>query len=262
VRLPPIPVLPDEPAADEIVRARIQSYARDKGRIHILEAGCGRRWPYRLQDLDFVLTGVDLDPDALRIRQNEKRDLHEAVLGDLRTVSFDKHCFDIIYSAYVLEHVPQTERVLLNFLDWIKLGGLIILKFPDRDSVYGFITRITPHWAHIAYKRYLARKPNAGRRGFGPYPTVHEPIIGRERFESFAREHGLTAAAAYGYGTLPWFQRLGTRLVAALSCGRLTARYYNLMYILESQAQPPYSGEPGAATSRQGIVREASRRPG
>jgi SAM-dependent methyltransferase len=238
MRLPPIPVLPDEPAVDEIVRARIRSYARAKEPIHILEAGCGRRWPYRFDDVDFVLTGVDLDADALRIRQEERRDLHAAVLGDLRTVSFDQHSFDIIYSAYVLEHVPQTERVLLNFLGWIKPGGLIILKFPDRDSVYGFITRITPHRAHIVYKRYLAGKPNAGKSGFGPYPTVHEPIIGRERFESFARAQGMRVEAAYGYGTLPSFQRLGTRLVAALSGGRLTAKYYNLMYILESRARP------------------------
>ena len=130
MRLSPIPILPDEPAVDEIVRARIRSYARDKGRIHILEAGCGRRWPYRFDDVDFVLTGVDLDADALRIRQQGKKDLHAAILGDLRAVTFDKYSFDIIYSAYVLEHIAETERVLLNFLDWIKPGGLIILKFP------------------------------------------------------------------------------------------------------------------------------------
>jgi SAM-dependent methyltransferase len=244
MRLAPVPVLPDEPAVDEIVRGRIRSYARDKGRLHILEAGCGRRWPYRFGDVDLVLTGVDLDADALRIRQEERQDLHGAVVGDLRSVSFDQHSFGIIYSAYVLEHVPQAELVLLNFLDWIKPGGLIILKFPDRDSVYGFVTRITPHWAHIAYKRYLAGKPNAGKPGFGPYPTVHEPSIGRERFESFAQAHRLTAEAAYGYGTLPRFQLLGTPLVAALSGGRLTAKYYNLMYILESQARPATTSAP------------------
>jgi SAM-dependent methyltransferase len=256
VRLPPIPILPDEPAVDEIVHARIRSYARDRGRIDILEAGCGRRWPYRFHDLDFILTGVDLDANALRIRHEGKQDLHETVLGDLRTVSFDKHSFDIIYSAYVLEHVPQTERVLLNFLDWIKPGGLIILKFPDRDSVYGFITRMTPHWVHIAYKRYLAGKPNAGKPGFGPYPTVHEPIIGRERFEAFVREHGLTAEAAYGYGTLPVFQRFGMRLFATLSCGRLTAEYCNLVYVLQSQTQPATAS---ASSGRSRVVQAGAR---
>jgi SAM-dependent methyltransferase len=239
----PLPILPEEQAVDAIVRVRIQDYARGKGRIHILEAGCGRRWPYRFDDVDFVLTGVDLDEDALRIRQQEKRDLDGTVLGDLRTVSFARNSFDIIYSAYVLEHVPQTERVLRNFLDWIKPGGLIILKFPDRDSVYGFITRVTPHWVHVLYKRHLGGKPDAGKPGFGPYPTVHEPIIGRARFEAFAREHGLTTEEAYGYGTLPSFQRLGTQLFAALSFGRLTPEYYNLVYILRSRAHPAAAGE-------------------
>ena len=62
-----------------------------------------------------------------------------------------------------------------------------------------------------------------------------------------AREHGLTAEEAYGYGTLPRFQRLGTQLFAALSCGRLTAKYCNLMYILESQAHPVTTGESSKA---------------
>ena len=161
-----------------------------------------------------------------------------AILGDLRAVSFDRNSFDIIYSSYVLEHVPGTERVLLNFLDWIKPRGLLILKFPDRDLVYGFVTRITPHWVHIVYWRYLLGVRDAGKPGIGPYPTVHEPIIGRKRFESFAREHGLTVEETYGYGTLPRFQRLGTQMLAALSLGQLTAKYYNLMYILENQTQP------------------------
>ena len=116
------------------------------------------------------------------------------------------------------------------------------------------MTRITPHWAHIAYKRYLAGKPNAGKPGFGPYPTVHEPVIGRARFESFARERGLAAETTYGYGTLPRFQRLGTRLLAALSCGRLTAKYCNLVYILKKFPST------GTATSRdRNVFRAAAR---
>ena len=72
---------------------------------------------------------------------------------------------------------------------------------------------------------------------------MHEPIIGRARFEAFARKHGLTAEEAYGYGTLPRFQRLGTRLFAALSFGRLTPEYYNLAYVLRSRAHPAVAGD-------------------
>lgn len=238
-------LLPDEPAVDAIVGEQIARFARDRGRLEILEAGCGRRWPYRLKGVDFHLTGVDLDSAALKIRQEEQGDLHEAILDDLRTVTFDDKRFDIIYSAYVLEHVAGLEGVLQNFVKWIKPGGLLILKFPDRDSVYGFVTRSTPHWVHIAYKRYLCGKPNAGKPGYGPYPTVHEPLIGRPEFEAFAQQHGLSFDMVCGYGTLPIFQRLGTRLFAALSIGRLTADYTNLAYIIAATNGASVATDPG-----------------
>jgi SAM-dependent methyltransferase len=233
--LPKIRILPDEPAVDEVVGDRIREYARKRGEIEILEAGCGRRWPYKFKDIRYVLTGVDLDPVALRIRQETNKDLDHAILGDLRTIRFEQHRFDIIYSAYVLEHVPHADRVLENFLEWVKPGGIMILKFPDRDSAYGFVTRFTPHWVHIVYKRYLDGKPNAGKPGFGPYPTLHEAVIARKNFHKFIQRTDLAIREEYGFGTLPTFQRLGARVLSGLSFGALTADYKNLLYILQSQ---------------------------
>ena len=227
--------VPDEDAADAIVLDHIVRYARDKGSIEILEAGCGRRWPFDLGGIDYRLTGVDINEDALRIRQEEKRDLHEVVLGDLRTVDFGNRRFDIIYSSFVLEHVPNAEQVMANFLDWLKPGGLLILKFPNRDSVYGFVTRFTPFWFHVFYKRYICGYPNAGKPGFGPFPTVHDEIIAREQFERFVRAHDLSIETTCGFGILPKFQRLGVRFLANLSLGRLTADYHNLLYVLGTQ---------------------------
>ena len=204
--------MPDERAADDIVLDHIARYARGKETIEILEAGCGRRWPFDLRGINYHLTGIDINQDALRIRQDEKRDLHEAVLGDLRTADFGNRQFDIIYSSFVLEHVPDAERVLTNFLTWLKPGGLMILKFPDRDSVYGFVTRFTPFWFHIFYKRYVCGYPNAGKPGFGPFPTVHEKIVARRYFERFVQDRDLSIEVACGFGTLPTFQRLGTRI--------------------------------------------------
>lgn len=225
----------DEHTADGIVLDHMARYAHGKETIEILEAGCGRRWPFDLRHIDYHLTGVDINEYALRLRQEKKRDLHEVVLGDLRTVDFGNRRFDIIYSAFVLEHVPNAELVLENFLTWLKPGGLMILKFPDRDSVYGFVTRFTPLWFHILYKRYICGYPNAGKPGFGPFPTVHEKIVARQNFERFIRARNLSIEVARGFGTLPTFQRLGTRVMAKLSLGRLTAEYYNLLYILRTE---------------------------
>jgi SAM-dependent methyltransferase len=236
-----IEIRPDEQAVDRTVLNYIRNYAQSRDQIQILEAGCGRRWPYDLSGLGYVLTGVDVSADALRIRQQDKKDLDHIVLGDLRTVHFEPQCFDIIYSAFVLEHVPQAGLVLANFLKWLKPGGLLILKFPDRDSVYGFVTRVTPFWVHVLYKRYLVGIPNAGKPGFGPFPTVHEAIIGRRAFHAFIRQRGLIVREEYGFGTLPGLQGLVTKALSGLSFGNLAANYYNLLYILETQpaSTPP-----------------------
>lgn len=238
MRTPNLEIVPDEPAVDRVVVEHIRSYAEGKDRIEILEAGCGRRWPYDLTGLDYDLTGLDLDAESLRIRQEDKRDLHHVVLGDLRTVEFPTGRFDIIYSAFVLEHVPQTERVLANFLSWLKPGGLVILKFPDRDSVYGFVTRLTPFWFHVLYKRYVVGNLNAGKPGYGPYPTVHEEIIARKAFHQFIRKRHLVVREEYGFCTLTGLQGLVTRIGSWLSLGRLSADYYNLLYVLETPASP------------------------
>lgn len=163
-------ILPDEPAADQIVADRIRRYAHGKGQIEILEAGCGRRWPYRLHDVRYVLTGVDVNEDALRIWQEEKKDLDHVILGDLRTVRLEEHHFDIVYSAFVLEHIAEAELVFANFLRWLKPGGLMILKFPDRDSVYGFVTRITPTGSTSSTSATWSATPMPGNRGSGHFP--------------------------------------------------------------------------------------------
>jgi hypothetical protein len=59
------------------------SIRRLSGPLEILEAGCGRSWPLELAGIDYRLTGIDLDAEALRLRVKSVGDLHEAIVGDL-----------------------------------------------------------------------------------------------------------------------------------------------------------------------------------
>jgi SAM-dependent methyltransferase len=233
--LPDIKTKPDERSVDEVVLRYIQDYAQCDKKIEILEAGCGRRWPYDLSGIGYALTGIDISAEALRIRQGDKNDLHHAVVGDLRTVHFGQDRFDIIYSAFVLEHVSQAPLVLAHFLEWLKPGGLLILKFPDRDSVYGFVARITPFWCHVLYKKHLVGNRRAGQPGFGPFPTVYGEIIARSAFHVFIGQSNLIIREEYGFGSLGGIERLFAKICSWLSFGRLTPEYYNLLYILETQ---------------------------
>src|SRR5690606_33965359 len=131
----------------------------------ILEAGCGNSWQLKLPGVKYVLTGVDLNEDALRIRKCERKDLDGVIHGDLRTVALDADQYDVIYNSFVLEHVQQAEHVLSNFCRWLKPGGILILRIPDPKSVYGFLSRLTPFWFHVFYKRFIAGIKTAGKPG-------------------------------------------------------------------------------------------------
>ncbi|HEY8580116.1 MAG TPA: class I SAM-dependent methyltransferase, partial [Beijerinckiaceae bacterium] len=154
---------------DSVVVREIENLARARGApLRILEAGCGQKWSLDLGTAAFHLTGVDLDKDALDIRLNQRRDLHHAIHGDLATVDLPKNAFDVIYCSYVLEHVPDADVVLGRMYEWLAPGGLLVLRLPAPESFRGFVTRVTPHWFHVAYYRWVKGQKNAGRPGHGP----------------------------------------------------------------------------------------------
>ena len=241
-RAQPLPLVTSY--ADEHRRAEvaIRNEARPHRPLRILEAGCGQRWFADLGGIDYHLTGVDRDAAAMAIRQSRHGDLHEARLGDLLTIDLPSGAFDVVYSSFVLEHVDDPERLLDNMTRWLRPGGLLIVKCPDRQSVKGFVTRVTPHWFHVAYYRFWRRNPNAGKPGHMPYPTPFGRVVSRTGLHAFARRRGLVIEQEFGRSTLVddagmVFQTI-LKLGRVLSFGRLHARYSDLTMFLR---------KPGAA---------------
>ncbi|MEO0769234.1 MAG: class I SAM-dependent methyltransferase [Cyanobacteria bacterium J06649_4] len=212
-------------------------------RLDILEAGCGREWTLDLGQTEYKLTGVDLDAHALDARINEMKDLDEAIVGDLCSVDLSESTYDVIFNAYVIEHIEEAHVALENFTQWLKPNGQLILLFPDRDTVYGFLTRITPHWLHVFYLRYLSpwKNKNAGKEGYGPYPTYHAPVVSRQGIEQFCQENGLSIEAEYASNTYitqnsglkALLLRTIVSTVCLLSLGTLESRYNNLIYLIK-----------------------------
>lgn len=232
-----------------LLKARLDALP---GPLRILEAGCGRDWPLQLA-VPYKLTGLDLDPDALAART----DLDEAVVGDLRTAEFPARSFDVIYSAFVLEHVRGAEQVLESFLRWLAPGGMLILQVPDRDSAYGFLTRVTPMWAHVLVYRYMLGYSWAGTPGHGPYPTYHDRVVSERGLREFFRRHGLPAPELHrmcSYEEDPPV-RTAAFLASMLSAGRLAWRHNNLLLI----AQTARAKESAARNLEAHVVRPAAR---
>jgi SAM-dependent methyltransferase len=183
------------------------------GPLEILEAGCGRRWSLQLT-VPYRLTGIDIDADALRERVEIKKDLDEAIVGDIRTALLPEATYDVIYSAWVLEHVPDAEHALLNFCRWLKPGGFLIVRVPDGDSLCGWLTRLTPHWFHVAYYRYFLRLAWAGTPGHGPYKTYYDEVISRRGMRQFCAAQDLSLRELRCIDTWLREQRVEQRVVA------------------------------------------------
>ncbi|MCA9782751.1 MAG: class I SAM-dependent methyltransferase [Calditrichaeota bacterium] len=209
--------------------------------MRILEAGCGRKWPFNFSAVPHHLTGVDLDAMALQIRAQTLGDLHEAIVGDLCTVDLGENKFHVIYCSFVLEHIPEARKALENLIRSTRQGGVIIVKVPDPVSVQGFVTRWTPHWFHVLYYRHILRNPNAGKPGHGPYPTHYTPVISRPGIRQFCdNSEGRVAMEMElgdGYsspgkglrGKLIW---LAKSTFWMLSLGRLSRTHTDLLFVM------------------------------
>lgn len=212
--------------------------------LRILEAGCGRHWGLKLT-VPYTLTGIDLDRDALAVRT----DLDRAILGDLTTAEFPPGSFDVVYCAFVLEHVKGAEHVLERFLRWLAPGGMLVIKVPDRDSAYGYLARVTPLWIHVLTYRWLLGYREAGTPGHGPYPTEYDAVVSERGLIRFCAAHGLgkpqvRRLCSYGGRRLA---TLGAFLISALSAGWLAWRHNNLLLV----ARAPQAGASrGAGASR------------
>jgi SAM-dependent methyltransferase len=210
------------------------------GTLKILEAGCGRLWNMDLEVADYELTGIDLDARALDHRQSVTRDLDVGVVGDIcdRDVVPSKH-FDIVYSAYVLEHIDGARAVLENFAEWVRPGGLIVLRVPNRDSVYGWAACHTPYRLHVWIYRHLFGNRDAGKPGFGPYPTYHDPVLTLSSLAAFCLTHDLSLQEGFAIDTFSdrpgakfAAMRMGMRLVSRLCGGRLSDREIDLGVVI------------------------------
>jgi SAM-dependent methyltransferase len=225
----------------------ILEHGRKLGRpLSILEAGCGQCWLIDLQDLEYKLTGIDLDSAALELRKTKTRDLDIAICGDLCAAELPEASFDVVYSSFVLEHVPRADVALQNFVKWLRPGGLLIMRLPDPRSARGFLARVLPYGAHVWFYRRIYGFKHAGTPGHAPYPTFYHPVIDREQLCTFIAARGMKCLGCYGDGfrregsnwALRTMIRTVVKFTSVISFGRLTPDHIDVLYIAVKNATP------------------------
>lgn len=95
------------------IRQRVQEWTFGKG----LDVGCG------LDKIALDAIGIDLAPLPGVDYTLDARDLF----------LFDRDYFDYVYSAHVLEDIPDPEDALREWLRVLRPGGHLILYLPHKD---------------------------------------------------------------------------------------------------------------------------------
>ena len=185
----------DAREAKAAIGSAIDEWARGRNLIRVLEAGGGS-----LSHISFPvatkITVVDISPEQL-----ERNTLAETkILGDLHTVEIDDR-FDAIVCYDVLEHLDRPGQVARKLAGWLDAGGLLLIAAPNRQSLQGMITRLTPHWFHVFAYRTIFGSKTAGKPGYAPFRTVHHRDIGPDRLASILAEAGLKIAALERYAS-------------------------------------------------------------
>lgn len=198
-------------------------------RLSILDAGCG--WADEI-DLDSDegsvecdVTGVDDDLPALRAHTRTRRDLDTWQLGDLRTVPMPPRVYDVVRASHLIERIPHAELVLDRFVAALKPGGLMLVRFRDRGTAFGYLDRRLPHWL----RRPLWHQEQ-------PPPAVYDRIVSLEGMRWYSMMRGLVIAEEYtsrdtmsGIGGA---MSAACRVLSLLSRGRLTSAYSEVTLVV------------------------------
>jgi SAM-dependent methyltransferase len=130
-------------------------------------------------DQDIPLTRAILTDPAVRVMPGP------VMLGDLRSVSLPPRSFDVVYSAFLLEHIPNAALVLDRFVAALRPGGLLLLRVQDRDCAAALLDRKAPE----PLRRALWARLHPGEPG--PFPAVYDPLTSARGIQAYATAHGL-----------------------------------------------------------------------
>jgi SAM-dependent methyltransferase len=150
-----------------------------KGHDWALDFGCGvGRLTRALAEHFHNVVGLDISQSMLRrAAALNTRANCQFLLNDSETLSFPAGQFDLIYTALVLQHVPDQDsirRYIREFMRVLKAGGLLVMQLP---SYVPFRRRLQARPRLYAWLRAagISKRLLYGKLGLHPIPMNFLP---------------------------------------------------------------------------------------
>ena len=106
-----------------------------KNRKKILDAACGGGYySYRLAKLGYIVTGVDISKEMIKIaKQKCKETQCNFIVSDIENLKIKSKSMDIVLSFFTLEHTPKPNLFLSQFNRVLKTKGYLIFIVPQTN---------------------------------------------------------------------------------------------------------------------------------
>ena len=147
----------------------------------------------QLQQTGGVVIALDPDRDGLA-----SNDIQNRIAGDGQRLPFSDNSFDLVFSEYVFEHLPEPELALDEIHRVLTHDGSFVVLVPNPTHYYAKVADWTPFWFHLFWDRMLGRE-NPERDKFptqyewGTYSDIINLEWGTlEQFHSFPGPTGYT----------------------------------------------------------------------
>jgi SAM-dependent methyltransferase len=203
--------------------------------VRILQAGCtGPAEDIGLGEsrpawLDVSVRSIDTEEGA----GAELAAAGPLALGDPRAIPLPPRGFSIVCAVHLLDRVEHAELVLDRLVAALRPGGLLLLRFRDRQCAAGLLDRILPTPARRAIWHWL--RP----RQAGPFPAVFGRLLSTGGMHAYTLARGLVIAEREAVRDRPrrparpaWGAPLACRLIAAATRGRLPDDHDDLLYVI------------------------------
>lgn len=102
--------------------------------LYVLDAGCGEGMPaFVFAEKGCMVVGIDRNVDSLRAAEEVKptSPLNEQLTfqeGDLRELSFPDGHFDLVWTSYVLHHIPDKGAAVRELYRVLKPDGRLAIR--------------------------------------------------------------------------------------------------------------------------------------
>jgi len=124
-----------------------------------------------------------LDIEHGQLAKNDHSTL--CIQGDIHRLPVSGDVFDMIVCFNVIEHLDAPQQALAEMVRTLAPGGILLLGCPERNSLKGWITRLTPLGFHRWYYHRVVGKQDRGDGHYDAFATPFRPIVSAENLKKW-----------------------------------------------------------------------------